>query len=496
MLKEFDRKSDKLSGDERKQEIKKFQKLLTEQQMKIAEEKLPVIVLVEGWAAAGKGTLINELTSEVDPRFYKVFSTDTIGMEEDRYPFLYPYFNAIPENGKLLFMDGGWMNGVVTPYMHGEISKKEYKRRIKSINKFERTLINNGYVLIKLFVNIDYMEQRKRIDCLSSSSNTDWRVSSEDIWQNGKYQEFQKAFDDFMDKTSDVTEWNIVSGNNKNKLYYDSFKLITEKIGSHIESGKYNGPEYEEKFPMAKTPKLEEVDLSVSIPDEKYKRKLEKLQMRLSELHNMIYRMKIPVVIVFEGWDAAGKGGAIRRLSYPLDPRGCEVMPIASPEPHELANHFLWRFWKRLPKSGHITIFDRSWYGRVMVERIEGFCTENDWKRAYNEMNEFEQELTEYGAVVLKFWIQIDSDTQLSRFNDRQNDPKKQWKITDEDWRNREKWSQYEEAVSEMLEKTSTKNAPWHIVESVDKKYARIKVLEIVSKALEKAIDERRKKIS
>lgn len=178
---------------------------------------------------------------------------------------------------------------------------------------------------------------------------------------------------------------------------------------------------------------------------------------------------KIPVVIAYEGWDAAGKGGNIKRIAGALDPRGYEVHPIASPEPHEKARHYLWRFWTRLPKTGHIAIFDRTWYGRVMVERLEGFCSTNDWQRAYNEINEFEKELSQWGAVIIKFWVQIDKDTQLERFTERQNTPEKQWKITDEDWRNRDKWDQYEDAVNEMLQKTSTEYAPWHILESVDK---------------------------
>ena len=242
---------------------------------------------------------------------------------------------------------------------------------------------------------------------------------------------------------------------------------------------------------MAPAPKLSEVDLSLRLEEEEYREELDALQKRIAKLHNMIYRKRIPVVIGFEGWDAAGKGGAIRRLAYPLDPRGFDTYPISSPEPHELARHYLWRFWTRLPRTGHVAIFDRTWYGRVMVERIEGFCSEKDWQRAYNEINEFEQDLRDWGAVVLKFWIHIDPETQLARFNERQNTPEKQWKITEEDWRNREKWPLYEEAVSEMLEKTSTEAAPWHVIESDDKLYARIKVLRIVAEALEKAVKEK-----
>ena len=238
------------------------------------------------------------------------------------------------------------------------------------------------------------------------------------------------------------------------------------------------------------TPKLSEVSLDKKLTDEEYKEELDKLQKKLGRLHNELYQKRIPVIIGYEGWDAAGKGGNIKRIAEALDARGYVVNPIASPEPHEKARHFLWRFWTRLPKSGHVAIFDRTWYGRVMVERLEGFCSENDWQRAYNEINEFEKELHDWGAVVIKFWVQIDKDTQLERFTLRQNTPEKRWKITDEDWRNRDKWDDYETAVDEMLEKTNTSFAPWHILESNDKKYARIKALKIVIKAIEDKLEQ------
>ena len=235
--------------------------------------------------------------------------------------------------------------------------------------------------------------------------------------------------------------------------------------------------------------KLADVALDKTLTEEEYDTLLNQYQKRLRELHNELYRKKIPVIIAYEGWDAAGKGGNIKRITEALDPRGYEVHPIASPEPHEKARHYLWRFWNRLPKTGHVAIFDRTWYGRVMVERLEGFCSENDWQRAYVEINEFEKELADWNAVIVKFWVQIDKDTQLARFKERENTPEKRWKITDEDWRNREKWDLYEEAVNEMLQKTNTVYAPWHILESNDKKYARIKALKTVIEAIEKKME-------
>ena len=470
-------------------EIKELRGELLARQQQIREAKLPILVLLEGWSAAGKGSLIKELISEIDPRFYTVVSPAVIPESESRYPFLYPYAAAIPENGKLVFLDSGWMESTVRKGLRLEISKEEYKKRIRAVNEFERQLRDGGYLLLKIFLDIDKDEQFERLQALSESADTEWRVTPDDLWQHREYKQFRKAYDEFMDETGDVVKWHVLDGKKKKTAVRDALKLLLAKIDKALEKGRYTGEPFEEEFPLVKMPKLSEVDLSPAIDDEDYKNELKKLQKRLSELHNVIYRKKIPVILCYEGWDAAGKGGNIRRIAYPLDPRGFDVHPIASPEPHELNRQYLWRFWTRLPRSGHISIFDRTWYGRVMVERLEGFCSEKDWKRAYNEINEFERQLTDWGAVLLKFWIHIDSETQLARFTDRQNTPEKQWKITEEDWRNREKWPQYEEAVDEMLQKTSTENAPWFIIESNDKHYARIKALKIIVKALEYACE-------
>ena len=237
---------------------------------------------------------------------------------------------------------------------------------------------------------------------------------------------------------------------------------------------------------------LSGVDLSKSLEREEYKERLNKLQKKLSMLHNELYRLRIPVVLGFEGWDAGGKGGAIKRLTSHLDPRGYAVHPTAAPNDYEKVHHYLWRFWKDMPKAGHVAIFDRTWYGRVMVERIEGFCSEANWKRAYQEINEMEAHIAHSGAIIIKFWLHIDKDEQERRFKERQTTPGKEWKITDEDWRNREKWDQYEVAVNEMLLRTSTTYAPWVIVEGNSKYYARVKVLETVVDAIEKKVKEKK----
>lgn len=476
--------------EELKRRLKAARDKLAGQQMQVKEHKIPVLVLVEGWGTAGKGSLIGELIQNIDPRFFKVATMDQPTEEEQRKPFLCRYFAKIPETGKFMFLDSGWMDEVTRMRLHGEMDQKIYEQRIESIRRFERQLTDNGYLVMKFFCHISKKEQRKRIGELEQSVDTKWRVSENDKWQNKHYDKCEEIFGRYMEDTNTPSApWYVIDSKSKKWAELQALEILTQGIDIALQNQSLAVPLLQNVFPLVKMPKLSEISLDQAVEEEEYKEELKSLQGQLKELHNRLYRKKVPVVILYEGWDAAGKGGNIKRITEALDPRGFEVCPIASPEPHEKARHYLWRFWTRLPKTGHIAIFDRSWYGRVMVERLEGFCSENDWKRAYNEMNEFEKELHDWGAVIIKFWVQIDKDTQLARFTDRQNTPEKQWKITDEDWRNREKWDQYETAVNEMIEKTSTVYAPWHILESVDKKYARIKALKIVIRELLRALD-------
>lgn len=490
MLKNWAR-PEKPEGEELKQRLKAAEEKLSQQQMKLKEKRLPVLVLIEGWGAAGKGSAIGQIIKNIDPRFFKVFSMPSTPTEEERRrPFLYRFFEKIPEAGKFTFLDSGWMDQIMKERLDGKLDDKAYAQRVDSVKRFERGLTDNGYLVLKFFFHISKKEQESRIEALLSEKDTAWRVSEGDLWQNRHYDKCLEAFDRYLDDTNTPSApWYIVNSKSKKFAELQVMETLCMGIETALHNESLAVPLLQNAFPLIKMPKLRDVPLEgKTLDEEEYKKELKELQQKLGQLHNRLYRKRVPVIIAYEGWDAAGKGGNIKRLTGALDPRGFEVHPIASPEPHEKARHYLWRFWTRLPKDGHIAIFDRTWYGRVMVERLEGFCSENDWQRAYYEMNEFEQELYNWGAVILKFWVQIDKDTQLARFTERQNTPSKQWKITDEDWRNREKWDLYEQAVDEMLQKTSTTYAPWHILESVDKKYARIKALHIVIDALEKAL--------
>lgn len=471
---------------------KALEKNLSTLQQKIRDKKLPVIILLEGWGASGKGTLIADMIKMLDPRFFKVYSTLPATEAERRYPLMKRFWESIPQYGMISVMDRSWYQELAIAKMEEDISDEEYSRRVNTVNTFERQLSDDGYLIIKFFLHISQKEQKKRFLKLREDSSTKWRVTELDKKRHKNYGDYYRQFDDMLTKTNTPNcPWRIIDTTDRGFTRFQMFNILVSQITNAVntERAEIFVEETAHRFPLSPCPKLGDVKLENKVKQpSKYYDELKKNQKELAKLHGKIYKKKIPVILLFEGWDAAGKGGAIKRVSYALDPRGYEAVPIAAPDKRELEHHYLWRFWNKLPKSGHITIFDRSWYGRVMVERIEGFTSPERCAMAYHEMNEFEEELVNEGAVVLKFWLQIDKEEQLRRFNDRMNTPEKQWKITDEDWRNREKWDSYESAVDEMLAKTSTKAAPWHIIEANDKLYARIKVMNIVIDKLSEAV--------
>ncbi len=468
---------------------------LSELQLQLRDKKLPVIVVFEGWSASGKGSLIGEMIKYLDPRFFKVHSTLTATESEKRYPLMKRFWEDIPEYGKMSIMDRSWYQELAIARMEEDISADEYNRRINSVNSFERQLSDDGYLIIKLFLHISKDEQKRRFNKLREDDETKWRVTELDKKRHKHYDEYYEAFDDMLVKTnSPHAPWNIIEAADKAFTRYQMFSIIVNRITGALNGDKAASPVTED-FPLLPMPELADVSLDGKvIPGDEYVKQLKKCQKELSGLHSRLYQAKIPLIIAFEGWDAAGKGGAIKRIASALDPRGYEAIPIAAPDKTELNHHYLWRFWNHLPKTGHIAIFDRTWYGRVMVEKIEGFTSPDRCAQAYAEINEFEKELTDSGAIVVKFWLHIDKDEQLRRFTERQNTPEKQWKITDEDWRNREKWDSYEKAVNEMLRRTSTVYAPWNVIEANDKPFARIKTMQIIISAVKERLKEEKKK--
>ena len=485
-----------LKKKEYKKRMAKLESKIAFLQKKKKNLGVPVMIVFEGFGAAGKGTQINRLIQALDPRGFTVYSTDAETKDEKMHPFLWRFWTKTPEKGRIAVFDRSWYRKLLVDRYEKKTSKKEIPIILEEISSFEKQLTDGGTLVMKFFLDISEREQKKRFHKLMEKKATSWRVSDKDLDRNKHFQDYLEMADEMLTKTdSDYAPWTIVEAEDDRyatvkilstvaAAFEDRYKKEKESKKKEREvDGRFDKSELNDSV-------LKKVDLSKKMEEKAYEKRLDELQKKLRLLHGKLYAKRIPVVLAFEGWDAGGKGGAIKRLTNALDPRGYTVNPTSSPNDIERAHHYLWRFWTKMPKDGHIAIFDRTWYGRVMVERIEGFCTTQDWQRAYKEINQMEQQLVNHGAVVLKFWLHIDKEEQAHRFQDRQDNPEKSWKITDEDWRNREKWDLYEKAVDEMLVRTSTADAPWIIVEGNDKLYARIKVLETVVNALEKRMKE------
>lgn len=484
----------KIDKKEYKDIIENLETKLGLLQRKIKEYNIPVIIVFEGWGAAGKGTLINKVLYPLDPRGVNVYTTDRLTEADVMHPFLWTFWTRTPSNGRIAIFDKSWHRSILRKRFYNEVTDKKVVELFEDVNNFERQLNNNNTIILKFFLHISKDEQKKRFKELEKNSATKWRINDDDRKQNNEYDKYQKLVEDMIHHThTNYAPWFVVEAEDKRYAIIKTYKAIIQCIENklqNIEEHKLieNSNVSKIKLEVPEISILKTIDLTKDISKDNYKEKLEKYQNKMQELEYEMYSKRIPVVIAYEGWDAAGKGGNIKRLTEEMDPRGYEVVPIASPTTEELSHHYLWRFWHKMPKDGHMAIFDRSWYGRVMVERLEGFCTSEEWQRAYTEINEMEKHIANHGAVILKFWLHISQEEQLARFKSRQEDPLKQWKITDEDWRNREKWNEYEVAVNEMLFRTNTEYAPWIIVESNSKPYSRIKVLETVTSMIEKKL--------
>lgn len=469
---------------ELKKNISEQLALLSQQQERLDKACKGVVVLVEGMGETGKASVINKMISVIDPKYYNVEILNTCE-DDERVPLLTKYFSKLPEYGGFTFFDSGWYTEVARKAV---LDKNfDFEQAIQDIRYLEKSILDNGYVLVKMYLCIDKKEQSRRIKKLLSNEDTAWKISDIDIWEHKHFNKLLKYYEELIDSTTTTLILESSTDKDKKKLtLYQALKNTNDIIDSCIEM----------KEAIAKLPELNctEVDYihRVEIPsvdDTNYKETLENLQKKLSKLQDKMYKKGIATVITFEGLDAAGKGGAIKRLTKRLDPRSYKIHPIAAPTKEEKNRHFLYRFWNKIPKSGHVAIFDRTWYGRVLVERIEGFCSYNDYVKAYEEIKEFESYLSNNNVLLIKFWIDIDKEEQLNRFNARKTNPEKAWKLTDEDWRNREKWDEYEQAAKDMFVYTGTENACWHIVNGNNKKQARIAVLNTVISEMEKMIN-------
>jgi polyphosphate:AMP phosphotransferase len=462
---------------------------LGELQRAAKEKGVPVILVVEGWEGANKGSLVNQLLQALDPRGYLFLAPPERG--EEHYPFLIPYWEITPPAGKMTILSGSWYREVLRRRLEKGEHSKDYSGVFRDICAFERHLADSGTVILKFFCHLEQKDQKKRLEKRGGDPALSWSVTDRDWLENREYDSFLFCVEEMLSFTgTEYAPWTIVAASDFEFAAWKILSTVERMLRARLSGeewpetgGVLGGVEYEKSAALSATEPEGDLD------GKEYAKKLAEFQAELKSLEIRVFRERLPVIILFEGVDAAGKGGAIRRITEALYPMNYTVYPIGAPNDWERSHHYLWRFWKDFPREGHIAIFDRSWYGRVLVERVEGFCSPAEWHRAYREINETERHLTDFGTLIVKFWLQIDQEEQLRRFESRRDDPFRAWKLTDEDWRNREKWDDYQAAAGEMIVRTGTPYAPWTVVSTNSKKLARIRILSTVTDGIRRALD-------
>ena len=462
---------------------------LLEVQRRLRDAKVPVIVIVSGVETAGKSQAVKRLNEWLDARNVRSIAFWDESDEERERPHQWRFWRQLPAAGTIAILFGSWYTRPIVQRAYKDISRGEYEIELGAIGALERTLTDNGALLVKLWFHVSKKEQKRRLK----------RIARDQKRQLTPYEKaYSKNYDRFM-KISEVAiratdqgnaPWHIIDASDRQYRELMAGRILLSAMQDRLASPK------KARDPLPREPKagpfvtvLDKVDLGAKVSPERYQRKLEKLQTRLNALTWQAKEKKISTVAMFEGWDAAGKGGAIRRVVAAIDARLFHVIPVAAPTDEERSHHYLWRFWRHLPRGGYVTLYDRSWYGRVLVERVEGFAQPHEWGRAYAEINEFERQLTGYGQCLCKFWLHISPQEQLRRFEERGRLAHKKHKITEEDWRNRKKWKDYARAVDEMVARTSTDYAPWTLVAANDKRHARLTVLRTICDTIEERLD-------
>lgn len=464
--------------------------LLEVQRSLYRDRSFPVVVLVGGVDGAGKGAVVNLLNEWMDTRNIHNLHFDEPTEEERHRPRYWRYWMALPPKGTIGMFTGAWYSRVIFRHVYGASDEGDVAEAIARINAFEKTLVDDGALIIKLWLHISKKHQKKHFKKLEKNPTTSWRVTKQD-WQNAKrYDQFRVVCERVIRETSTgEAPWFVIESTDDRYRDTAVAKRLVEQIRQRLDRPRVDRSPKPEPAIEDPLTILDTLDMSNKLDKSDYRARLEQLQGRLNVLSHRARADGKSAILVFEGADAAGKGGCIRRLTAALDARSYRVIQVAAPTDEEKAHHYLWRFWRHLPRMGRVTIYDRSWYGRVLVERVEGFATPLEWMRAYKEINDFERQLVHHGIVLCKFWLHITEAEQLRRFQERERTPWKQYKITEEDYRNREKSNQYELAANDMIERTSTEYAPWTLVPSEDKRWGRIQVLETVCDRLEAALD-------
>lgn len=478
MLKDFDfdKKDTTLAGAKRSELGSELAAL----QRKLVNSDSSMLIIVDGWESSGKGHVLKDLTRELDPRYFEVSVFDDAMDDNTDHPFLWRFARDLPGKGRIAFFDRSFYSELMNDL---KVDNERLEHLLTHISFLERMLDADNTIVLKLFLHHSEKTMEKRIEKLKDDPYREFLITKDDEKQLKKYDKYLKHFDKILEMTNfESSPWHVISTEDLKDASREALSIAKSTLGSHLEQTAQQPP-----VPIRsglKAMPLDRIDLKAAISEKEYEAQLEKLQEEAGKLGYEMWLKKIPCVLVFEGTDAAGKGGSISRLTRLIDPRSYDVATTAAPTENESRYNYLWRFYQTFPIKGKMTIYDRSWYGRVLVERVEGFTAEHRWAAAYEEINEMEHNLIHDGLLIIKFLIVIDKEEQKQRFKDRENDPEKNYKLTDEDWRNHEKFDQYEEAMNEMVARTDTKDAPWIIVAGNQKEYARIKVLkEFISRA-------------
>ncbi|MCW5596989.1 MAG: polyphosphate:AMP phosphotransferase [Rhodocyclaceae bacterium] len=459
-----------------------------------ALKKYAVIILVNGVNGAGKGETVNLLNAWMDPRHIQTHAFPPPTDEERERPFMWRFWRALPPKGKIGILFGNWYTDPIVNRARKITKAADLDQSIEEINRFEKMLADEGTLILKVWMHLSKAAQKKRLTALEKNKKTRWRVTKADWEHFAMYDKFRKVSERVLRHTSTgYAPWIVVEGADENYRSLTVAGILLDALRKRQKIEQTRG--WKARSAAAPLPQaldsrdlINSLDMSLALSKKRFEKDLEKYQGRLNLLTRDPKFRERSLIVVFEGSDAAGKGGSIRRITGALDARQYQIIPVAAPTEEERAQPYLWRFWRQVPRIGRITIFDRSWYGRVLVERVEGFCQEADWMRAYAEINDFEDQLVRSGAIVVKFWLTITAEEQLKRFKEREKTRFKRFKITEEDWRNRKKWDEYEHAVCDMIDRSSTEIAPWTLVEANDKYHARIKVLKTLCDRLEDAL--------
>lgn len=465
---------------------------LLEAQRGLAASNMAVVVLLGGVEGAGKADTVNRLLEWMDARGVETHVMGDATDEEHERPPMWRFWRALPPKGRMGIFIGTWYTDPIVRRTLGSLGEGRFSVAMDRIAAFETMLSNEGVLVFKIWLHIGEETLKKRLKKLASNPATRWRVNERDWKYLKRYGQFRAVSERALRRTgTGEAPWHIVEA--ADPRYRDM--TVATLLQTAIQHRLAQATALPKVKPAPDRPKppsvniIRNLDLSLALSGTKYERRLARGMTRVNILTHKLYEKQRSLILVFEGPDAAGKGGAIRRLTSAMDARNYQHIAISAPTDEERAHPYLWRFWRPLPRLGRVTIYDRSWYGRVLVERIEGFCHRGEWERAFAEINAFEESLTEFHTIVLKFWLAISSKEQLRRFKEREVTPYKQYKITEEDWRNRAKWEAYEAAAVEMIDRTSSQNAPWILVEADDKNWARIKVIETVVRYLKTALE-------